>query len=119
MRHTAHPEPAYIPTEYLMCRNDHHHQWEAKVVLVVEYTGIGDVYEGEFICRRCKLPKTEWVDPTTGERLRAPAYGYSAIKGYLFDAPIEDRKAFNREVRKEVFWRLAYDGKPKKKRGDK
>ena len=110
-----HPEAAYIPTNFLLCRNAHHHQFEAKAVYVEVDEDDQEFYRGEFLCRVCGLPKTEWVNPETGERLGTPAYGYSALPGYLFDAPVEDRKAFNLEIRKEMFWRWAYNGKAKKR----
>jgi hypothetical protein len=109
-----HPEPAYIPTKYLMCRNAHHHQFMAKRVRVVEWEE-GDAYQGDWKCRGCGLPKREWIDPNTGERLRTPAYGYSLVPGYLFKTQVDDRKAFNLEIRKETYWRLATGGQAKKR----
>lgn len=109
-----HPEPAYIPTKYLLCRNAHSHQFVPKVVQVVAWDDNGTkAYEGDFKCRLCGLPKTEWVNPDTGEFL-GRVYGYSRVPGYLLSGAVADRKAFNMEVRKETFWRLATGGQAKK-----
>jgi hypothetical protein len=106
------PEPAYIPTAYLLCRNQRH-QWEPVAVIVTERED-EKVYEGEFRCRRCKMPKVEVVNPDTGERVAATKYVYP--QGYLLHG-IADRKQWNSEVRQEAFWRLAYDEGPKTRKG--
>jgi hypothetical protein len=107
------PEPAYIPTAYLLCRNQRH-QWEPVAVVVSSQGNGTKAYEGTFRCRRCKMPKVEVVDPDTGERITATRYEYP--KGYLLHG-ITDRKTWNSEVRQEAFWRLAYNQGPKKRKG--
>ena len=80
-------------------------------MVIVAQDGKRKVYEGEFRCRRCKMPKVEIVNPDTGERIGTTRYFYP--RGYLLHG-IGDRKTWNAEVRQETFWRLATNGGPKK-----
>lgn len=69
------------------------------------------VYEAQFVCTRCETEKELVVSARTGVAVTAPRYTYA--DGYLLRLDGMDRVTFNREIRLEVFGRVA---KPRTRR---